>query len=199
MTTPFEYPESPLKRRHNPQGYRNPESYRDWLRDEFSFRCTFCLLREKWVPGGFHLDHFVPRTRSPDRIADYGNLLYCCGVCNVFKTDTEIPDPTVHLLRGSIQIDPSGKIIATSHDAALIIESIGLNRPSYQEFRRTWIQIAECVSIQDSEIMKLVFGYPSDLPDLTKRRPPGGNLQPEGIVSSHYSRRERGELPRTYR
>ena len=198
MTTPFQYPDSPLERRHSPQGYRNPESYRDWLRDEFSFRCAFCLVREKWVPGGFHLDHFIPRSRSPERSDDYDNLLYCCGTCNLFKNDIELPDPTIHLLGSTIRIDESGNIIALSRNTALIIASIGLNRPSYREFRRMWIQIAERLSSLDAEMIKIVFGYPTELPNLAKRRPPAGNRKPEGIASSHYSRRDRGELPETY-
>ena len=38
MTVPFVYPAAPLVRRHDPHGYADYASYRDWLRDEFSFR-----------------------------------------------------------------------------------------------------------------------------------------------------------------
>ncbi len=40
MTDPFSYPNRPHVRRHGPRGYANYESYRPWLRDEFSFRCV---------------------------------------------------------------------------------------------------------------------------------------------------------------
>ena len=42
------------------------------------------------------------------------------------------------------------------------------------------------------------FGYPSDLPDLTRPRPPGGNSRPDGIKNSHHARKSRGELPEYY-
>lgn len=54
MTFPFNYPDAPHRRRHGPRGYADYASYRPWLRDEFTFRCVYCLLREQWglVRGG---------------------------------------------------------------------------------------------------------------------------------------------------
>ena len=56
----FEYPAAIHAWRHGPLGYAKYESYREWVRDEFSFRCVYCLLREQWgrVRGLFDLDHF---------------------------------------------------------------------------------------------------------------------------------------------
>jgi hypothetical protein len=42
------------------------------------------------------------------------------------------------------------------------------------------------------------FGYPKDLPDLDKPRPPDGNTRPEGIRESHLARKDRSELPEVY-
>ena len=58
--SPFVYPAQPHRRRHGPRGYAGYESYRDWLRDEFSFRCVYCLNHEQWViaKGAFAIDHF---------------------------------------------------------------------------------------------------------------------------------------------
>ena len=55
----FRYPAQPLARRHGPCGYADYQSFRPWLRDEFSFRCVYCLIREQWgrVTGEFDLDH----------------------------------------------------------------------------------------------------------------------------------------------
>ncbi|MEX0819011.1 MAG: hypothetical protein WD070_05450 [Pirellulaceae bacterium] len=60
MPEPFLYPTRPHIRRHGPV-YTAYESYRPWLRDEFSFRCVYCLKREQWgvVRGTFDIDHFV--------------------------------------------------------------------------------------------------------------------------------------------
>ena len=44
-------------------------AYRLWLRDEFAFRCVYCLLREQWgrVTGEFDVEHFRPQVNSPER------------------------------------------------------------------------------------------------------------------------------------
>jgi len=44
----FRYTATPHVRRHGPCGYGDVESYRPWLRDEFTFRCLYCLFREQW-------------------------------------------------------------------------------------------------------------------------------------------------------
>ncbi len=61
MSDPFEYPPLPQVRRHGPRGYADYGSYRPWLRDEFSVRCVYCLLREQWgrVRGVYAIDHFL--------------------------------------------------------------------------------------------------------------------------------------------
>ena len=65
----FEYPNLPHVRRHGPVGYKEYGSFRDWLRDEFTFRCVYCLHREQWCSRGatFHIDHFIPVTADPNR------------------------------------------------------------------------------------------------------------------------------------
>jgi hypothetical protein len=42
----FDYPEPKADRRHGPAKYTSYEYYRPWLRDEFAFRCVYCLKRE---------------------------------------------------------------------------------------------------------------------------------------------------------
>lgn len=73
----FRYPPYRPVRRHGPQGYANYRSYRPWLRDEFAFRCVYCLIREQWgrVTGEFDLDHFVPQVRDPNSQPEYDKLL----------------------------------------------------------------------------------------------------------------------------
>jgi hypothetical protein len=48
----FDYPVGTHVRRHGPQGYLDYKHYKPWLRDEFSFRCVYCLCRETWFPDG---------------------------------------------------------------------------------------------------------------------------------------------------
>jgi hypothetical protein len=69
----FVYPQHVLGRKHGPQGYASYEAYRAWLRDEFSFRCAYCLMRETWLRGsiGFQIDHGVPQAQHPAGALDY--------------------------------------------------------------------------------------------------------------------------------
>ena len=68
----FVYPAEPPRRRHGPQGYATPQGYRPWLRDEFCFRCAYCLLREQWglVRGTFDIDYFLPVALHPEKVLD---------------------------------------------------------------------------------------------------------------------------------
>jgi 5-methylcytosine-specific restriction endonuclease McrA len=93
----FTYPAAAEHRRHGPSGYSTYESYRPWLRDEFVFRCAYCLLRESWgrYTGEFDLDHFIPQTRDASRIADYENLVYCCHGSNSKREVSTFPTPNV--------------------------------------------------------------------------------------------------------
>ncbi|MBY0457436.1 MAG: HNH endonuclease, partial [Gemmataceae bacterium] len=92
---PFVYPRLPHARRHGPRGYADYPSFRPWLRDEFVFRCAYCLRRETWglVRGTFAIDHFLPVAVRPDLAVDYDNLVYACTTCNVAKSANELPSP----------------------------------------------------------------------------------------------------------
>ncbi len=92
----FDYPESRSERIHGPAGYASYESYRPWLRDEFTFRCVYCLKRETWgqVTGEFELDHFQPQSLAPHLSLDYFNLVYACRRCNSVKLDLAFGFPS---------------------------------------------------------------------------------------------------------
>jgi hypothetical protein len=95
---PFSYPQTRHQRKHGPQGYESYKSFKDWLRDEFTFRCVYCLERERWHPNGqaaFGVDHAKPKGKAKyaHLICDYRNLLYVCNRCNSAKTDELLLDP----------------------------------------------------------------------------------------------------------
>ena len=48
------------------------------------------------------------------------------------------------------------------------------------------------------DLYSVWLGYPDDLPDLARLRPPHGNQRAAGIEQSHLARQKRGELPATY-
>jgi HNH endonuclease len=197
MTVPFVYPEAPLVRRHAPQGYADYPSFRPWIRDDFIFRCVYCLQRERWVPGGFHLDHFSPVISRPDLATVYENLVYCCSSCNLRKRDAVVADPSQMLLSSSMTVLSDGTLLGSTPEAVAMIEQLGLNSIHYISYRLVWIRIVKALANQP-EALQNVLGYPDDLPDLSRLRPPGGNAKPEGIEQSHFRRRERDELPATY-
>jgi hypothetical protein len=124
---PFTYPAEKHVRRHGPQGYRDLESYRPWLRDEFSFRCVYCLIREQWgrTQGMFDIDHFVPIALDPTGALLYDNLLYACATCNAAKGKQRIHDPCQVLLAGNVYVEEDGKLVASSSKARQIIRVLG--------------------------------------------------------------------------
>jgi HNH endonuclease len=124
----FDYPAAPLVRIHGPRGYKTYESYRAWLRDEFAFRCVYCLARERWarVTGEYDLDHFVPQRINPDRKADYDNLVYACRRCNLAKSGESAPDP-MRMTAQHLRVQPDGILRANSADAEALVLKLHLN------------------------------------------------------------------------
>ncbi|MGE0680223.1 MAG: HNH endonuclease [Candidatus Binatia bacterium] len=202
-SNPFAYPTTRHIRRHGPSGYKNYESYRDWLRDEFSFRCVFCLRREQWglVTGSWDIDHFVPQDRYPQGRLKYENLLYICHSCNLVKSNQFIPDPCEMAFGDCVGVRQDGTIEALSEDGEILIETLRLDNEEYREFRSLFISILRSLlrspKRSDRQTYIKLMGYPNKLPDLSQLRPPG-NSKPESINASFYARRLRGELPETY-
>lgn len=200
MTTPFEYPPVPHTRRHGPMGYANYASYRPWLRDEFSFRCVYCLLREQWgrVRGVYHIDHFLPVVNHVALALDYDNLLYACATCNASKGSREVPDPLLVLTHPNVQVGEDGVLHTEAPEAARLIELLGLNAKLVVEFRLLWIGIVALAAKGDPELHRRLMGFPTDLPDLQSLQPTAGNRRADGIKASFHAQKARGELPETF-
>ncbi len=197
---PFAYPLEPHVRRHGPFGYKNYESYRSWLRDEFSFRCVFCLRREAWGirRANWDIDHFIAQAIAAALVLEYGNLLYVCRSCNIQKCIHLVPDPCKIAFGCCLKVRGDGTIQALNEEGELLIDFLGLNDDDYIESRQLVIgTINSFHETRNEEMLTLWLGYPKDLPDLSKLKPVG-NTKPEGVVQSYYARRMRGELPETY-
>lgn len=194
----FTYPAGPLVRRHGPSGYSDVQSFRPWawVRDEFSFRCVYCLLREQWGKrlGEFDLDHFEPICSSPDESLEYDNLVYACHACNLRKGKRQVPDPTQTLLEPSIRVHLDGKLSGLSNDARRTIAVMGLNSPNLVRWRLTWMRIIDICQENDPVLYASLMSYPDDMPDLSTLTPPN-NTQPDGIECSYYAQRAGGRLP----
>jgi hypothetical protein len=195
---PFDYPTTARKRIHGPVGYKDYRLFKPWLRDEFDFRCVYCLEREQWNRAGhriFSVDHVAPSSKNPDLTCDYTNLVYSCVGCNSLKCDAELPvDPCEHGLGEHLQCLPDGTIVSKeSMVGTILIQIFAFNsEPRAQQFRQFLIRLAERGKEPDAvpivrNAYKLYFETPPVWPNLEQLRPPGGNYKSEGIRNSHFA------------
>lgn len=195
----FDYPEARAERVHGPAGYKSYESFRPWLRDEFTFRCAYCLKRETWgqVTGEFELDHFQPQSLAPDLRLDYFNLVYACRRCNSVKLDQSVVDPLLVVSSDSVFTLPDGVIASDQPQTRRLIQQLDLNSPKLRKWRVMWIRIVTLAKERDPDLYDQLAGFPKDLPNLGRLTPPG-NSRPAGVEASWYAKRQRGQLPETY-
>ena len=195
----FEYPEPRPERIHGPTGYTSYKSFRPWLRDEFLFRCVYCLKRETWgqVTGEFELDHFKPQSLAPDRRLDYLNLVYACRRCNNVKQDQPIEDPLNLLSSDAVLVLPDGTLVSHRRDAERLIRQLDLDSPKLKSWRVMWMRIVHLAKERDTTLYHQLTSFPQDLPNLARLRPPR-NSRPEGVELSWYAKRQRGQLPDSF-
>jgi hypothetical protein len=197
---PFAYPSEPHTRRHGPMGYTKYRLYRNWLRDEFSFRCVYCLRRETWLTlkADWQIDHFVPKSIHPKGALDYDNLVYSCSSCNHSKAAHLAPDPCKVAYGSCVKVDENGEIRALNGDGITLIEALGLDDADYNELRGAIFALLAELSPSGRAYCRW-FGYPKDLPDLSKEPgPPGGNKRQGGLRESFFEQAKRGDLPKFY-
>ena len=199
---PFRFPLKPHCRLHGPQGHKSYTAYKQWLRDEFAFRCVYCLTRERWSADGqnrFSIDHIKPKSRHRKLITDYDNLVYACQRCNTLKSaKLGLPDPCQTNLSKHLKLLHSAKFVGLTPEGKRLVEYLRLNAPERVSDRRMQLYFFQTPARHPKEILDSTFGYPEDLPDLVKLKPPKGNSRPEGVKASHYVRRQRKELPDYY-
>lgn len=193
---PFAYPPRPHIRRHGPRGYSSFESYRPWLRDEFSFRCVYCLARETWsrLSRSFEIDHLQPKAQLISASDEYDNLLYVCSTCNASKGAQALVDPKEVMVAQQVAVHEDGSIHAVTSQANEIVVALKLDSLENCEFRRLLIGVMALAWRENRSLYADLMGFPSNLPDLSLLRPPGGNDRPLNVMESHFARRQRGEL-----
>ena len=206
MLAPFAYADRPQERRHDPCGYDPYNGYKDWLRDEFSFRCVYCLEREMWYPDGaasFSVEHVVPQSENPSLVCEYTNLLYTCTRCNSARQTFYLLDPTTVPFARHLRLGADGLLTALSDEGLFLIDLLHLNQGAAIRVRREQLSVLTIAARypEDEDIQALFlerFGYPDDMPDLRAKKPPGGNRRSGSEETCHFARRERGELPVVY-
>jgi hypothetical protein len=203
----FAFPERPHIRKHGPSGYEDYRSYKDWLRDEFTFRCVYCLERERWYPSGqdaFAVEHVLPKglPEYHHLECDYENLVYACNRCNAAKRQEVILDPCSQPFAEHLRVGEDGQIEGRTVQGKDLVEILGLNLEAARGVRVMYMRL---LALQekypdDPEVKALgqqAFGFPEDLPDLIKLRPPG-NQRPEGAENCYQRQRELGRLSPAY-
>jgi len=181
-------------------GYKDYSSYRDWLRDEFNFRCVYCLHREKWNSRGgtFHVEHFIPSSMDPDGECEYSNLLYACATCNLTKKDMlGLPNPCVVAFNDCLRVMADGRIDALNSEGEKLKQVLRLDSEKNIRDRYRWMRALQALSRSDPSLYQEYMAFPEDLPDLRTKQVPE-NTRPDGVVNCYFVLRERGELPATY-
>jgi hypothetical protein len=196
----FTYPPERHVRRHGPQRYASASSYRPWLRDEFSFRCVYCLFREQWgMPRGtFDVEHFRPIVSHPGDALSYENLVYGCSACNAGKGKQSVPDPLTALVGLDVWVNEDGSIQGRTREAFRLIRVLGPDDREYTELRLVWLDILGLAAREDPKLYRTLMGFPNGLPNLARQQPPCGNSRPEGIEQSYFVQKKKGILPETY-
>ena len=202
----LEYAMERHQRRHGPLGYVDYKSYKPWLRDEFTFRCAYCLWRENWCAdgdGSFGVDHVRPQASHSEQSCVYDNLVYACCRCNSVKQDRPLPmDPCDEGWGKHLQSLSDGTVGAITPLGQRMIEVCRLNRPALVQARIRILRLLNELVANGSEdarsLLSEYLGFPLTLPALSQLHPPGGNARPEGIETSYFEKRKRGELPPTY-
>lgn len=199
------YPSQAHSRKHGSAGYTDWKSYKQWLRDEFSFRCAYCLMRERWYPNGqdgFGVEHIKPVSKHLSLARTYSNLIYACNRCNSWKQDRLLLDPCETALGEHLRVLPNGEIEAMTRHGQELIIALDLASSELQRKRDYYLHLAAMTQEQphDSDVVVLyhhAFGFSDDLPNLAALRPPG-NTRPEGVATCFHQLRAEGRLSATY-
>lgn len=201
----FNYPAQPHVRKHGPVGYTEYSSYKPWLRDEFIFRCSYCLIREVWYPNvsaSFGVDHFTPQILAPELTCTYDNLVYACNRCNSWKQDNVVLDPCKVDFSQHLQVNEDGTIQALTQEAVEHMQVLGLDDPDLTRYRKQIIDILKRLQALPDEtatdILHQWLRFPNDLPNLNRLRPPNGNSRPEGVSECFYNQKQAGRLPKLH-
>jgi hypothetical protein len=96
-----------------------------------------------------------------------------------------------------MKVQSNGQIVALNDDGKLLIDTLRLNSDDHTRFRHLMIATLRSLAKNDRSTFVMWMSYPTNLPDLSRLRPPI-NTKPEGLLNSYYAQRSRGELPEVY-
>jgi hypothetical protein len=203
----FCYPKTKHARRHWPKGYKAYDTFKPWLRDEFTFQCVFCLVRERMKdPSGHHhfaVEHLKPKKKNPTLICQYSNLVYGCLQCNSIKGEKgPVLDPCRAAYGKHFEVQSDGTIKGLTTKGRKMIRLLRLDRGDLTAFRKRYLSLerrarASPTSPFNVEWMAAILSFPDDLPDLSLSQPKK-NSRPAGVASSYFAQKAAQTLPDTY-
>ncbi|MES2788806.1 MAG: HNH endonuclease [Planctomycetota bacterium] len=205
LSAAYDFPSGVHVRKHGPQGYSDYSAMKHWLRDEFTFRCVFCLDRETFAADGyrrFACEHYLPKSTRPDLRNDYDNLLYACNRCNWKKSELEVVSPEKLDFRTLLKCNEDGCFAAIATEGQDLIDTLDLNHPERVDIRKTFITLfrlaesSECPEQLRAAALRL-RKYPDELPNLVRARE-SGNSRPTGKLNCYHAQRAAGMLPAFY-
>jgi hypothetical protein len=202
----FTYSRQPHDRKHGPNGYRDYKSFKEWLRDEFTFRCAYCQERERWYPSGkgaFAVDHAKPKGWRNTLAWSATIRTWCtCSRCNSAKGERLLLDPCRMAFAEHLKVKNDGSINGRTKEGKRLIKILGLDLEAPTKVRRYYIRVAALYKrAPDHPELKALyfhaFCYPDDLPDLASLRPKR-KTKPKGIADSFLHLRQTDLLPARY-
>jgi len=114
-------------RRSNPSIRSRYSYYKSELREDFYLKCGYCDTPDFYSGGykGFHIDHFAPKSLFDGLKNTYTNLVYCCPICNIGKSnDWPSDDPLISVVGDLGYIDPCNpeyhEHLARNPDGAIV-------------------------------------------------------------------------------
>jgi hypothetical protein len=112
-------------------------------------------------------------------------------------------DPTQVAFGSHLRLGTGAELIGVTPEGWDLIDLLHLNKNPALKVRQHFLRLLTLKERHpdDPDVEKLfsaAFGFPEDMPDLRKKRPPGDNTMPGSEKSCYFARRERKELPPTY-
>lgn len=98
----------------------------------------------------FGVDHFKPKSVAPELQTHYGNLYYCCNLCNTYKgsywpdapTKMMLLNPCDDVLAKHIRFDSkSGEMTAITKQGAFFLEQFRLNAEDVPQHRLSVVRV----------------------------------------------------------
>lgn len=156
---PVGYGEPVVHRNHLEQ-QSNYQNYKENLRIDFWFSCSYCSVTELEASGfGFQIDHYIPESIDSSLKNDYRNLMYSCQRCNSAKSDTYPPedarkdgwrfikideeDPSYHFNLDGVRLEPK-TLAGELTESVLELNSLYLRR--VREIREKFCAAAEHIT-----------------------------------------------------